>query len=217
VASYTAFFDLDHTIISTSSGRVMFRGSIEHGLLRKRHARLAVVYAVLYRLGMTDADAAVKRWLSWYAGTPANRIDLFADEWADELKHSIREDARREIERHRKEGGRTVILSASPSFICERIRDHLGMDDILCTELEIQGGVLTGRMRGAYCYGPEKLSRARAYCEAHGLSLHDAWYYADSQSDFYVLEAVGNPVCVTPDAKLARMAKQRGWRIALWR
>jgi len=217
VASYAAFFDLDHTIINTSSGRVMFRGSIERGLLRKRHARAALAFAILYRLGLMSADAAVQRWLSWYAGMPANRIDLFADEWTDEIKRFIREDARREIERHRKDGGLTVILSASPSFICERIRGHLGMDDILCTEFETEGGVLTGRMRGAYCYGPEKLSRARAYCESRGLSLDGAWYSADSRSDIHVLEAVGNPVCVSPDAKLARIAKQRGWRIVLWR
>ncbi|MBP7736925.1 MAG: HAD family hydrolase [Spirochaetes bacterium] len=213
---YIAFFDLDHTILSTSSGRVMFKGSYEHGIIGKKEVRRGILINILYRLGIISPHDAVSRWMKWYAGISVETIAPIAAEWIHELKGMVREGARKEIDRHREKGGRTVILSASPTFICEEMRKHLAMDDILCTELEVVDGLLTGNLKGNYCHGPCKLDRAIQYCSDYGFDLKEAYYYADSFADLPVLEAVGNPVCVTPDGKLERVARRRGWRIARW-
>ena len=41
--------------------------------------------------------------------------------------------------------------------------------------------------------------------------------YADSASDLPMLEAVGFPVAVNPEAKLAAIARRRGWHVEHWR
>ncbi len=211
-----AFFDLDHTILDTSSGNIMFRGSYESGIIGKRGIAGSLGIILLYRLGLMSAERAVGRWMRWYRGIDVETILPLAAEWIETLKGHVRGDAVREIRRQRELGARTVILSASPTFICERMRDYLKMDDMICTELEIVDGRLTGRLRKGYCHGREKLIRAVRYCDALGRSIKDTWYYADSIADLPVLEAVGNPVCVTPDARLMRIARKRGWRIERW-
>ena len=40
--------------------------------------------------------------------------------------------------------------------------------------------------------------------------------YADSSSDLAMLEAVGYPVAVNPDARLAAIARRRGWLVEQW-
>jgi len=40
--------------------------------------------------------------------------------------------------------------------------------------------------------------------------------YADSASDLPMLEAVGFPVAVNPEAKLAAIARRRGWHVETW-
>ena len=40
--------------------------------------------------------------------------------------------------------------------------------------------------------------------------------YADSASDLPMLEAVGFPVAVNPEAKLAAIARRRGWLVETW-
>ncbi|MGH9156451.1 MAG: HAD family hydrolase, partial [Acidimicrobiales bacterium] len=40
--------------------------------------------------------------------------------------------------------------------------------------------------------------------------------YADSASDLPMLEAVGHPVAVNPEAKLATIARKRGWHVEQW-
>jgi phosphoserine phosphatase len=55
-----------------------------------------------------------------------------------------------------------------------------------------------------------------AYAEAEGLSLAESVAYADSSSDLPMLEAVGHPVAVNPEAKLATIARKRGWHVENW-
>ena len=211
-----AFFDLDHTILSTSSGRVMFKGSYDHGLIGKKEIRRAILVNLLYRLGIITPHEAVSRWMKWYRGMSVERIAPIVSEWTEELRGLVRSGARQEIMRLRESGARTVILSASPTFICEEMKKELGMDDVLCTELEVIDGRITGNLKGPYCHGPGKLDRARQYCRDRGFSMETAYYYADSIADLPVLEAVGIPVCVTPDRKLEKVTRARGWKIVRW-
>jgi alcohol-forming fatty acyl-CoA reductase len=55
-----------------------------------------------------------------------------------------------------------------------------------------------------------------AYCEAEGLSMDQTVVYADSSSDLPMLEAAGVPVAVNAEAKLAAIARKRGWHTEQW-
>jgi phosphoserine phosphatase len=91
------------------------------------------------------------------------------------------------------------------------------MDDVLCTELELAGGIYTGRMNGRYCWGKEKLSRAYDWCAKNSFMLKDAWYYGDAVEDRHILSAVGFPNCVCPDKKLLKLAAKKKWKVLMWR
>jgi hypothetical protein len=54
------------------------------------------------------------------------------------------------------------------------------------------------------------------FARAQGLSLADTVAYADSTSDLPMLEAAGFPVAINPEAKLAAIARRRGWFIEHW-
>ena len=49
-----------------------------------------------------------------------------------------------------------------------------------------------------------------------GLDLAEAVAYADSSSDLPMLEAVGFPVAVNPETRLAAIARKRGWLVEQW-
>ena len=54
------------------------------------------------------------------------------------------------------------------------------------------------------------------YAEEHRLSLEESVAYADSASDLAMLEAVGFPVAVNPESRLAAIARRRGWHVEHW-
>ena len=66
---------------------------------------------------------------------------------------------------------------------------------------------------------PTGESRAQAlvdYADAEGLDLAESVAYADSACDLPMLEAVGFPVAVNPETRLAAIARKRGWLVEHW-
>ncbi len=75
------------------------------------------------------------------------------------------------------------------------------------------GGKFTGKAIVPLCYGRGKLVHAERFAAAQGISLGDSYFYTDSITDMPMLERVGNPRVVSPDPRLRREARQRGWQV----
>jgi phosphoserine phosphatase len=61
-----------------------------------------------------------------------------------------------------------------------------------------------------------KVHHASEYVRLNQTDLAEAYFYSDSHSDLPLMNAVGNPVAVNPDFRLARVAKRAGWPIRRW-
>ena len=177
----------------------------------------AAFLSVAYKFDLMDPEKILIKMGKWLKGQQEQKIvDFMSTMFNRVLKQAIREKAHKEIEYHKKNNALTVILSASTMQICEPVRKYLGFDDMICTTLEIIDGYFTGYPKGRYCYGEEKLTRTINYCKKYNLTLNDAWFYTDSYSDIPMLNAVGHPICVSPDKKLSRIARKKGWEIERW-
>jgi len=217
VHRYVAFFDLDDTILATNSGRIMVEEARRNGLISRNVIVQGLFLALLYRIGLLDPHQIMKRMALWLKGIPEDRFIHFTSGiFKKRIKPLIRDKARDAIEYHKNLQGRTVILSAATNYVCQPVKEYLTMDDIICSHMELQHGHFAGRVKGAYCYGDEKLRRVLAYCEDLKFDPAEAYYYADSISDLDVLQRVGHPVCVSPDKRLREVAGQRGWEVAEW-
>ncbi len=53
----------------------------------------------------------------------------------------------------------------------------------------------------------------RALTAQTGADLADCWAYSDSRNDIPLLELVGHPTVVNPDAALSRHAEAKGWPV----
>ena len=70
----------------------------------------------------------------------------------------------------------------------------------------------TGELAGPFCYGQGKVEAMEEIARWDGLDLGQCYAYSDSASDLPMLEAVGHPVAVNPDASLARHARATAGR-----
>ncbi len=77
-------------------------------------------------------------------------------------------------------------------------------------------GCLTGQLTALPPTGEARALLLADYAEEHALSLEESVAYADSTSDLPMLEAVGFPVAVNPEARLAAIARRRGWHVEHW-
>jgi len=211
---YIAFFDLDRTIISENSGKILIQQAYRNGLISKRYVLWGTYLSLLYKFKLKDPVIIIKTITRWLKGTRESELnELAAEIFNSRLKKSIRPLIEEKIRLHKKNGARVVILSSSVFPVCRAVADYLNMDDVICTQLETENGVFTGRPHGSFCFNEVKVERLTGYCEINNISLETSWYYGDSTADLAALGIVGNPVCVNPDGKLLKVAIKQGWEI----
>ncbi len=213
-----ALYDLDRTAIAVNSATLWVRRQYREGRIGTVTVVEAGFWLSLYRVGLMQADKALYRAVASMEGQPeadlAARTEQF---WREECLHTLRPGARRVIEDHRARGHANVLSTSSSPWISRLAVAELGLDDYLCTEIEVgDDGLLTGRIAGTPNFGQGKLTRLQAFAGERGIALEDVWFYTDSAADLPLMEAVGHPVCIDPDPKLARVARQRGWPTEDW-
>lgn len=217
IRNYIAFFDLDGTIISENSGRKLTIAAYRRGLMSVSDLIKGIFLSLMYKFNLSDTTKIIDKMVGWLNGTSERTLnDLSEDIFNNFLIKSIHSEVKSEISFHKKRGTRLVILSSALRPVCQRVASHLGMDDIICSDLEVINGYLTGKTAGHLCFGEEKKVRLIKYCEINNTKQSDAWYYGDSIADLPALLAAGNPVCVNPDKKLKKEARKRGWKILVW-
>jgi HAD superfamily hydrolase (TIGR01490 family) len=213
-----ALFDLDHTLLSGDSDALWCEYLMQHGLLDRadfepRNAEMVRRYA--------DASVSVEAFCDFYVSTLAGRTPADCSAWCQRFLDEVvvprvPASARALVERHREKGDRLVLTTATNRVITELTAQHLGIAELIATEVEIANGHYTGRTRGVLNMREGKVVRLHAWLAAQAMPrelLDEATLYSDSSNDLPLLGAVGHPVVVDPDARLRAHALAQGWPI----
>jgi len=116
--------------------------------------------------------------------------------------------------RHQDAGRRAYIVTAASQELAAILARVMALDGAIGSDMsEIVDGVYTGRPTGLFVYRSGKAAALEELAAREGIDLAASYAYSDSESDLPMLQAVGHPVAVNPDAPLARMARERGWEV----
>ncbi len=208
-----AFFDMDYTTLDASSSLLYVRYLRGQNRISRRVLLRIAWWSLLYQISAIDVNRAVPKLLSYSEHQSASRLMAEAYEWFEiMLKRHIAPRAVERIKFHRQQDHRVALISASTQFAVQPVAEYLNMD-FLCTQLIAREDVLTGEVEDPPCYAAGKVVWAQRYAETHAAPLSEAYFYTDSRSDLPLLNLVGHPVAVNPDARLRRLSRRRGWPI----
>jgi HAD superfamily hydrolase (TIGR01490 family) len=214
MASAAAFFDLDKTIIATSSATAFSRPFFAGGLITRRDVLRAAYAQFLFLLGRADAEQTdrLRAFLSsMVAGWDVAQVSSIVNETLHQhIEPSVYAEAMALIEEHQAAGRDVVIVSASGAEVVEPIAAMLGADHVIATRLEIADGRYTGGM-AFYNFGENKATAILELATERGYDLAECYAYSDSETDAPMLDAVGHGAVVNPDRALRRMAVEHGW------
>jgi HAD superfamily hydrolase (TIGR01490 family) len=207
-----AFFDVDRTLLRGYSARHFLLAGI-----RRRYfplSSLCYMPRLYLRLWMGRMEARQAGWeFPILRGLTREKLEELAQESFAALRRDLRPRSAALVARLRAEGWQVVLATTSLDLIVAPLARHLGVTEVLASRLEFQDGRATGRFQGPPLLREEKKRRVLEFLRARGERAEDCAFYSDSILDLPLLEAVGRPVAVNPDRRLARSARRRGWRI----
>jgi HAD superfamily hydrolase (TIGR01490 family) len=215
---HLAVFDLEHTLMSSNVVDTYAWLASRH-LPPSRRARFVADLVrqapALLALDRRDRGDFLRSFYLRFEDAPVEQ--LRQDSW--ELFHRQLlprsfPDGFARVRAHRAIGHRTLLITGALDFIIEPIRPLF--DDIVCAEMEVHDGRLTGHLTTLPPIGEARAILLDDYASAHSLSLEESVAYADSASDLAMLEAVGFPVAVNPESRLSAIARRRGWHVEHW-
>lgn len=171
--------------------------------------------ALIAKAGLLDSPAFRDRWMRDLA---AIFVGLTAEDWErvaewvteHELWPKRREAVVEEMRRHRAEGRRIVLASATYQPVLDAFARRIDAD-ALGTQLEMVGGRSTGRVVSPMNSGKVKAERLREWMGA--AILYAA--YGDTPPDVFMLDLAEAAVVVHPGPELRKTAMERGWRVLI--
>ncbi len=211
-----AFFDLDKTIIATSSAMAFSRPFFDGGLITRGDVLRTAYAQFVYLVGNADADQTerLRAQLSALAvGWDVSQVSQIVAETLHELiDPTVYAEAVALIDEHHEAGRDVVIVSASGAEIVEPIAAVLGADHVIATRMTVADGRYTGEI-DFYAYGENKAAAITELAERAGYDLALSFAYSDSITDAPMLGAVGHAFAVNPDRALRRLAASSGWGV----
>jgi putative phosphoserine phosphatase/1-acylglycerol-3-phosphate O-acyltransferase len=213
-----AFFDLDQTLLAGFSAVAFFRERITSGRISPRELSDSLLGALSFALGRTGFSGMMAATTAAYRGMAETVLRETGQEvFEKHLAGQIYPESRALVEAHRARGHTLAIVSSATPYQVEPVAEALGIPHVLCTRLEVEHGVFTGRVRKPTCWQEGKLHYASELAEREGVDLAESFFYTDSAEDLPLLEAVGRPRPLNPSARLAGIARDRGWPIRRFR
>lgn len=211
-----AFFDLDRTLISGSSGFHWARAAAGAGIISRRRLAADAMYNIRFRLrGSTDADTVKlqDRVGLLIAGRHEREFARLGPQVLAGVLPRLYPQMLDIAWGHQDAGRKVFIATAASQETGDMVAHVLGFDGAVGTRFEHEDGVYTGRLAGPFAYRDGKARLVRELAAAHDIDLASSYAYSDSESDLPFLEAVGHAVVVNPDPDLLRIARERGWDI----
>ncbi len=211
-----AAFDLENTLIASnvvaSYSWLATRRLPREDRLRYIAKTLAEAPSLL-ALDRRDRSDFLRHFYRRYDRAPIDQLDADATEMFSHLllAKSFPAGIRR-VREHRRLGHRTVLITGALDFAIGPLRPLF--DDVVCARLDTRpDGTYRGELTDVPPTGEARASVLAEYAAANGFDLAEGVAYADSTSDLPMLEAVGFPVAVNPETRLAALARKRGWLV----
>ncbi|WP_343720297.1 phosphoserine phosphatase SerB [Achromobacter dolens] len=145
-------------------------------------------------------EAAMRGEIKDFAESLRRRVALLKDVPAEALEQVYTEKLRlnpgaeRLITTAQAAGIKVLLVSGGFTFFTDRLRERLRLDSAHANTLEIDNGVLTGRVLGDILDADAKAVYLREFARTHGATKEQIIAMGDGANDLKMLGAAGFPV-----------------------
>lgn len=214
---WSAFFDVDGTLISIKSMFSFLDFLVDH-LPASAAPRLHTHRETLLQMIAAEQprEAINRFYYSIYAGLDVAWVQQLGRDWYASIRQHDGLFFQRMLDEicwHQQQGASTVLVSGSFAALLTPLAEELGVSDVIAAPMETRNGFYTGQLTGLPTIGQGKADGLLAFTRQHGLQPRHCYAYGDDVSDIPMLESVGHPCMVNPNAQVRDMCQQRNWHV----
>jgi putative phosphoserine phosphatase/1-acylglycerol-3-phosphate O-acyltransferase len=214
-AHIAAFFDLDRTLIRGFSAKDFFQNRLLSGQMTAREIVMQFAGVLVYATGNGNFAGLAAIGAQGVKGIKEQVfLEVGEDVYQKHLANEIYPESRALVSAHLAQGHTVAIVSAATPYQIEPIARELGINQVMCTRMEVKDGEFTGKIIEPACWGIGKAQQATQFAENFKIDLSKSYFYTDSYEDLPLLEIVGKPRPLNPDTKLSTLAFKNHWPIS---
>ena len=212
-----AFFDLDGTLVQGYTAAAFYSDRVRSGQVSSGEFLRTLLSALDTGLGGDPTKFADAAFMGLRGRAEDVLIELGERLFVQKVSGTIRPEARDLVRAHRRMGHTLVIASSASRYQIEPVAQDLGIEHILCTRVEVDDGILTGRLAGPMLWGEPKAAAVREFARSNNIDRQASYAYANGAEDVPFLASVGNPSALNPHPGLAAAAQSQGWPVVALR
>lgn len=214
-----ALFDLDNTLLAGDSDYLWGVFLVEKNLVdAELYEQANKRFYQQYADGELDIHEFLNFSLSPLSQISTTTLASLHTEFMDlHIRPLMTDKGKEKITEHSVAGDKTLIITATNSFVTAPIAKAFGVDHLIATEPEKINGSYTGKVAGTPSFQHGKITRLNEWIQQHGETLEGSTFYSDSHNDLPLLELVSSPIAVDPDPQLKQAAIENNWQITSFR
>lgn len=209
----TVFVDLDGTLTQKDTYLPFLFYCLREFGLRMVPTFLLPIFLLLYSIGAVTNGRLKEAFLqSVLAGIPLEELRPIVERYVALLAETgLNRDLVQALQDHLKRGDRVILVTASFDLYVERLAERLGIPNVVCTRAELRDGIVTGRILGKNCHGPEKVQRLQPLLAPAEWAV--SILYTDHHSDLPLLKSVSQGFLVNPGARTRALLRPYGFTL----
>jgi phosphoserine phosphatase len=153
--------------------------------------------------GEIDFDQSLVRRVGLLKGLPASTLAKVAD------RLTMTEGAERLVRALKSFGYKTAIISGGFDFFGKHLQQKLEIDYVRTNDLEIQGGVLTGKVKGQIINAQRKAQLLEEIASQENISLQQTIAVGDGANDLPMLAVAGLGIAFHAKPVVAQSARHQ--------
>ena len=180
-----SFADLELLAMDMDSTLITIECIDELGDLAGKKDEVAAITARAMR-GEIDYPESLRRRVALLAGLPATALE---EVYQQRLR--LTPGAHELLETCERHGVKLLLVSGGFTFFTERLKQRLGIDYTISNTLEIQVGVLTGKVLGNIVDADAKAQKFREVCAELGAQKYQTVAIGDGANDLKMMKEAG--------------------------
>lgn len=215
-----AIFDFDGTLYKRETFPLLMdhlkKHPTHHVRYRSFFKQILPIY-IAYKLKLYPEtkmkEKSMKFYFSALDGLKKEDSAVYFQEIAERMKQDFNQVMIKKLTEHINNNDYTMVVSGAYTTLLKATLEEFSIDQFIATDIPINDNTIDKNGNFYHIQGERKKEEVMQALANKNIDWDNSYSYGDSRSDLPVLEIVGNPVAVQPDAQLKEIAIERSWEI----